>query len=67
MYRTFASIGRFNQDPVTGKNKLYNLLKVYAFSDPIVKYMQGMNFIAALILLVIDDEYIAFIIFSKLM
>lgn len=40
----------------TGKNKLFNILKAYANLDPIVGYMQGMNFIAAMLILNLHDE-----------
>jgi hypothetical protein len=49
-----------NADPASGKNKLYNLLKVYALVlDPEIGYTQGMNFIAALILLHVPNEVLA--------
>ena len=68
VYRTFASIGKFNQDPMTGNNKLYNLLKAYSLINYDVKYMQGMNFIAAMILMALDeDESVAFYVFSKVL
>lgn len=52
--RTFRSFNLkfLSSDPSKGKNKLYNLLKVYALIlDPDIGYTQGMNFIAALILM----------------
>mmetsp|Transcript_27553 Transcript_27553/g.26598 ORF Transcript_27553/g.26598 Transcript_27553/m.26598 type:complete len:209 (-) Transcript_27553:36-662(-) len=67
VHRTFASIGNFNQDPFSCKNKLYNVLKVFSIINSDTKYVQGMNFIAALILMTVKDEAIAFMIFSKLM
>ena len=39
VYRTFSSIGKFNQDPATGTNKLYNLLKAYSVINYDVRYM----------------------------
>lgn len=51
VYRTFSTMQKFNQKPSTGQNRLYNILKSYALYDPDVGYTQGMNFIAALILL----------------
>ena len=38
VYRTFSSLGKFNQDPATGKNKLFNVLKAYSFINDRVKY-----------------------------
>lgn len=52
--RTFRSFNLkfLSSDPYKGKNKLYNLLKVYALIlDPDIGYTQGMNFIAAYILM----------------
>lgn len=57
-----------NADPASGKNKLYNLLKVYALVlDPEIGYTQGMNFIAALILLHVPNEVLACQIFMKVL
>ena len=60
--RTFRSfdLDFLKADVSSGNNKLYNLLKVYALIlDPIVGYTQGMNFIAALILLHVPNEVLA--------
>ena len=67
VYRTFSMLEKFNQKVQTGENKLYNLLKAYSLYDPEVGYTQGMNFIAGLILLHIDDEALAWIIFLKVL
>ncbi len=52
--RTFSGMKLFDQNPSTGLNKLFNVLKVYSLYDPDVGYTQGMSFIAAIILMVID-------------
>ena len=68
--RTFRSfdLDFLKADVHSGNNKLYNLLKVYALIlDPIVGYTQGMNFIAALILLHVPNEVLACQIFTKVL
>lgn len=68
--RTFRpfNLKSLNSDPFKGKNKLYNILKVYALLfDPEVGYTQGMNFIAAMVLMHIPNEALACNIFVKLM
>ena len=60
--RTFQSyrLKFLNSDINSGGNKLYNLLKVYALIlDPEIGYTQGMNFIAAMILIHIPNEVLA--------
>jgi len=57
-----------NAEISTGQNKLYNLLKVYALVlDPEIGYTQGMNFIAAMILMHVPNEVLACQIFTKLL
>lgn len=65
--RTFRSFNLkfLSSDPSKGKNKLYNLLKVYALIlDPEIGYTQGMNFIAALILMHVPNQALACRIFT---
>jgi hypothetical protein len=57
----------FLQNPATGTNKLFNVLKVYSLYDPDVGYTQGMSFIAAIILMVIEDEALAWTVFVKIL
>jgi|LauGreDrversion4_2_1035121.scaffolds.fasta_scaffold483324_1 hypothetical protein len=57
----------FLQNPATGTNKLFNVLKVYSLYDPDVGYTQGMSFIAAVILMVIEDEALAWTVFVKIL
>mmetsp|Transcript_35746 Transcript_35746/g.54722 ORF Transcript_35746/g.54722 Transcript_35746/m.54722 type:complete len:191 (-) Transcript_35746:393-965(-) len=64
--RTFPmyNLKFLSADIHSGKNKLYNLLKVFALMlEPEIGYVQGMNFIAAVILMHIPDEVLACRIF----
>lgn len=66
-FRPFA-LKFLNAEISTGQNKLYNLLKVYALVlDPEIGYTQGMNFIAAMILMHVPNEVLACQIFTKLL
>ncbi len=38
VYRTFSSLKLFGQNPNTGQNKLFNVLKVYSLYDTDVGY-----------------------------
>jgi hypothetical protein len=60
--RTFRpyNLKFLSSDVTKGRNKLYNLLKVYALIlDPEIGYTQGMNFLAALILMHVPNEILA--------
>ena len=46
----------WDQNIEDGENKLYNVLIAYANYDIEVGYVQGMNYIVALLLLYIEDE-----------
>ncbi|TNV79491.1 hypothetical protein FGO68_gene4499 [Halteria grandinella] len=70
--RTFG--GTFERpSPSTGKNRLFNLLKVYSLLHPEVGYTQGMSFIAGLVLMLFDQkeekdsDYLSLMIFKSLM
>jgi hypothetical protein len=65
--RTFPEIEEFKIDISTGKNRLYNVLKAYAHYDPKVGYCQGMNYVVAMLLKYIEDEELAFNLFTHLM
>ncbi len=66
--RTFSSMKLFLQNPVTGSNKLFNVLKVYSLYDPDVGYTQGMSFISDMILMIFDDdEALAWTVFVKIL
>jgi hypothetical protein len=55
LMRTAPDHLEFEQDFSFGQNRLYNVLKAYANLDPEIGYCQGMNFIAAMLLLNIKD------------
>lgn len=66
--RTFSGMKLFDENPSTGLNQLFNVLKVYSMYDPDVGYTQGMSFIAALILMAVnDDPALAWMIFVKVL
>lgn len=48
-------------------NPIYNLLAAYSEIDKEIGYTQGMNFLVALILLAVDDEVLAFVLFRNIM
>lgn len=55
---------------MTGTNRLFNVLKAYSVLNDRVRYTQGMNFIAAMILMVFskeDEEHLAFYVFMKIL
>ena len=56
IYRTMAETKLFLADYKTGTNPLFNVLKAYTCYDNKVGYVQGMNYLAALLLIEIKDE-----------
>jgi hypothetical protein len=58
--RTAPDVIEFESDIAEGKNRLYNILRAYANLDREIGYCQGMNFIAAMLLINIQDEEKAF-------
>jgi len=58
LMRTFPDHRKFST--VEGRTELRNVLRAFARHAPEVQYVQGMNFIAALFLLVLEDEERAF-------
>ena len=66
IHRTFSNNRVMN---LTGgqQRQLQTLLGIYSLLDPEVGYVQGMNFIAGLIILAIDSELDAFGIFCQMM
>ena len=46
---------------------MFNVLKAYSYYDPELGYTQGLNFIAAMILLKVEDQTLAFVILIKLL
>lgn len=68
--RTFRpwNLKFLSSDINKGHNKLYNVLKVYALAlDPDLGYTQGMNFVAAVILMHVPNEALACKIFMNLL
>lgn len=58
--RTLTYMKEFSQDPNSGKNKLYNVLKAYSSYDIEVGYCQGINYLAAMLLTHVKEEQDAF-------
>jgi hypothetical protein len=56
IFRTMPETGLFSTDLKSGNNKLYNVLKAYTCYDNKVGYVQGMNYLAALLLIEVKDE-----------
>jgi hypothetical protein len=56
IYRTLPETQLFSKDYKTGENPLYNVLKAYSSYDNKIGYVQGMNYLAALLLIEIKDE-----------
>ena len=54
--RTMNELGLWDEDLFCGNNKLYNVLIAYANYDNEVGYVQGMNYITALLIFYIKDE-----------
>ena len=46
----------WGEDLNCGNNKLFNVLKAYANYDNEIGYVQGMNYLVALLLFYISDE-----------
>ena len=57
----------FKRDHTTGENKLYNVLNAYGHYDPQIGFWQGMNYMVAMILHVVEDEEDTFYCFVHLM
>ena len=49
-------LGLWDEDLLGGNNKLFNVLKAYANYDNEVGYVQGINYIVAMLLFYIPDE-----------
>lgn len=48
--RSLPQLGLWGEDLFAGNNKLYNVLMAYANFDPEVGYVQGINYIVAMLL-----------------
>ncbi|KAL5969915.1 TBC1 domain family member 14 [Taenia solium] len=64
--RTFPMLGVFQSDGLHNRD-LHDLLAAFVAYQPTLGYLQGMSFIAGILLLVMDDIYPAFIAFATLM
>ncbi|VDM30744.1 unnamed protein product [Hydatigera taeniaeformis] len=64
--RTFPMLGVFQSDGLHNRN-LHDLLAAFVAYQPTLGYLQGMSFIAGILLLVMDDIYPAFVAFATLM
>lgn len=65
--RTCLGNEDFMIDPIKGNNPLYNVLTAYAHYDTEVGYVQGMNFIVAMLLHVVENEEDSFYCLVHLM
>ena len=65
--RTMAELRLWDEDLQCGNNKLFNVLVAYANYDNEVGYVQGMNYIVALLLFYIKDEEQVFWCFYQIM
>ncbi|KEG14680.1 rab-like GTPase activating protein [Trypanosoma grayi] len=65
--RTFPTHRWFANPNGVGQTKLRGILRAYANMDPAVGYVQGMGFLAATLLLQIEDEESTFWAFVSLM
>ena len=57
----------WEEDLSCGNNKLFNVLKAYANYDNEIGYVQGMNYIVAMLLFYITDEETVFWCLYQLM
>lgn len=65
--RTFPGNPNFQLACDSGNNQLYNILKAYSQHDVRVGYCQGMNYIAGMLLLHLEDERLAYLCFLYVM
>lgn len=54
LHRTFASNKKFQAEE--GRSALRNVLRAFAVHNPRVRYCQGLNFVAAIFLMFMDEE-----------
>ena len=60
VHRTLPDENMFDEDIKSGENKLFNVLCAFACYDHEVGYVQGMNYLAGLLLLHMESEVDAF-------
>ena len=58
--RTMSELCLWDEELLGGNNKLYNVLVAYANFDEEVGYVQGINYIAAILIFYVKDEEQAF-------
>merc|ERR1711971_857881 len=46
----------FHNHQIINHMSLHNILKIYSYQNPEVKYFQGMNFLAGYLLAILEDE-----------
>ena len=56
IHRTLPCFQMWTEDYRSGNNKLFNVLKAYSNYETEVGYVQGLNYIVALMLFYIPDE-----------
>jgi len=54
--RTLSELKLWQEDLNCGNNKLFNVLKAFANYDNEVGYVQGLNYVVAMMLYYINDE-----------
>jgi len=58
--RTMSELKLWREEILCGNNKLFNVLKAFANLDTEVSYVQGLNYIVAIMLIYIQDEETVF-------
>lgn len=65
--RTFPKLGGIFQHEGIYNAKLYRILEAFTMYRPDIGYVQGMSYVAATLLLFMDNEYQSFVTFCNLM
>ena len=65
--RTFPRLAGLFQTGGPHHRKLYRILEAFTMYRPDIGYVQGMSYVAATLLLFMDNEYQSFVTFSNLM
>ncbi|CDW82250.1 tbc domain containing protein [Stylonychia lemnae] len=65
--RTFTDLEMLAQTQLQYQEKLFNILKAYSLYNQQVGYMQGLNFVAGMILIIMQDEPISYVVLIKLL
>ena len=64
--RTFAALELF-QEGQKYHDEVHRILRAFAMFRPDIGYVQGMSYLAAMVLMHVQDEYRSFVNFSELM